>query len=98
MSSDSIKKILVLEDEVLIREALLEFIDEFEGFEAVGGSDGIEGVRLVEQYQPDFIVCDVTMPEIDGYVDIKALHEDSVTAKIPFRVGSGGKTLLVRFP
>lgn len=97
--SGSIKKILVIEDEVFIRENLLELIDEeIEGFDAVGAENRIEGVRLVKDYQPDFIFCDVMMPEIDGYVDLKALREDSALAKIPFRFVAVGKTLLVRFP
>jgi CheY-like chemotaxis protein len=91
------KKILVIEDEVFIRENLLELI-ELEGFDAIGAENRILAVQLAKEYQPDFILCDVIMPEIDGYVDLKTLREDSATAKIPFWVLAVGKTLLVRFP
>jgi CheY-like chemotaxis protein len=96
-SSDSIQKILVIEDEVFIRENLLELL-EIEGFDAKGAENVIVGVRLDKEYQPDFILCNVIHPEIDGYVDLKALREDSATAEIPFRVLAVGKTLLVRVP
>ena len=96
-SSDSIQKILVLEDEVFIRESLLELL-EIEGFDAMGAENEIVGVRLAKEYQPDLILCDVSNPEIDSYVDLKALREDCATAEIPFRVLPVGKTLLVRFP
>lgn len=77
------KKILVIEDEVFIRENLLELL-EIEGFEAIGAEDGFRGVQLAKQCQPDLILCDVMMPEIDGYGVFDALREDSTTAMIPF--------------
>ena len=96
-SSDSIQKILVIEDEVFIRESLLELL-EIEGFDAMGAENKIVGVRLAKEYQPDLIICDLINSQIDGYVDLKALPKDSTTAKIPFQVLAVGKTLLVRFP
>jgi CheY-like chemotaxis protein len=77
------KKILVIEDEVFIRENLIELL-EIEGFEAVGAENGFAGVRLAKEYQPDLILCDVMMPELDGYGVLNALREDASTATIPF--------------
>jgi CheY-like chemotaxis protein len=77
------KKILVIEDEVFIRENLIELL-EIEGFEAVGAENGFVGVRLAKDYQPDLILCDVMMPELDGYGVLEALRKDSATAMIPF--------------
>ena len=77
------KKILVIEDEAFIRENLIELL-EIEGFEAIGAENGFVGVRLAKQYQPDLILCDVMMPELDGYGVFYALREDSVTGTIPF--------------
>lgn len=77
------KKILVIEDEVFIRENLIELL-EIEGFEALGAENGFAGVHLAKQYQPDLILCDVMMPELDGYGVLTALREDSTTATIPF--------------
>jgi CheY-like chemotaxis protein len=77
------KKILVIEDENFIRENLLELL-EIEGFEAVGAENGCVGVELAKQQQPDLILCDVMMPELDGYGVLEALRRDPVTARIPF--------------
>jgi CheY-like chemotaxis protein len=77
------KKILVIEDEVFIRENLIELL-EIEGFDALGAENGFAGVRLAKEYQPDLILCDVMMPELDGYGVLNALREDTGTATIPF--------------
>ena len=77
------KKILVIEDEEFIRENLIELL-EIEGFEAIGAENGFVGVSLAKQCQPDLILCDVMMPELDGYGVLNALREDCVTGTIPF--------------
>ncbi|OLT60746.1 response regulator [Moorena bouillonii] len=76
-------KILVIEDEIFIRENLIELL-EIEGFEALGAENGVEGVQLVQKEPPDLILCDVMMPELDGYGVLEALRQDPATAKIPF--------------
>ncbi|NEO42615.1 MAG: response regulator [Moorea sp. SIOASIH] len=76
-------KILVIEDEIFIRENLIELL-EIEGFDALGAENGVEGVQLVQQEPPDLILCDVMMPELDGYGVLEVLRQDPATAKIPF--------------
>lgn len=75
--------ILVIEDEVFIRENLIELL-EIEGFEALGAENGMVGVQLAKEHRPNLILCDVMMPELDGYGVLNALREDPVTATIPF--------------
>jgi CheY-like chemotaxis protein len=77
------KKILVIEDEMFIRENLIELL-EIERYEAAGAENGSLGVQMAKEYEPDLILCDVMMPELDGYGVLAALREDPVTAKIPF--------------
>lgn len=77
------KKILVIEDEMFIRDNLIELL-EIEGFEAKGAENGFVGLQLAKDYQPDLILCDVMMPELDGYGVLTALREEATTAKIPF--------------
>ena len=77
------KKILVIEDEIFIRENLLELL-EIEGFQAVGAENGNVGVQLAREQRPNLILCDVMMPELDGYGVLDALREDPATATIPF--------------
>jgi signal transduction histidine kinase len=77
------KKILVIEDELAVRENLLELLDA-EDFEAVGADNGKEGVELAQTHQPDLIICDVMMPELDGFGVLASLRSCQCTAAIPF--------------
>ncbi len=76
-------RILVIEDEQSIRDTLQDIL-ELEGFEALGAENGLVGIQLAKQYIPDLIICDVMMPEVDGYGVLKTLHQDVDTASIPF--------------
>lgn len=77
------KRILVVEDETLLREIILDILGE-EGFEVTGAEDGAVGVQLAKQQVPDLVLCNVTLPELDGYGVLRALRQDSKTAQIPF--------------
>lgn len=77
------RKILVIEDELSIRENLLELL-EAEGFETIGAENGQEGVDLAKTQVPDLILCDVIMPELDGYGVLDAMQQDPITARTPF--------------
>jgi len=77
------KKILVIEDENFIRNNILELL-EAEDFEPIGAENGSVGVYLARQHQPHLIICDVMMPDLDGYGVLTALRQDPATAMIPF--------------
>lgn len=77
------KKILVIEDETGVRENLLDLLDA-EDFEAIAAENGREGIELAKEKLPDLILCDVTMPELDGYAVLTELRQDPATAMIPF--------------
>lgn len=77
------KKILIIEDDAIMRE-LIQQILEIEGFSTMTAENGWFGLQMVEQYQPDLIICDVMMPRLDGYSLIQTLRQDPVTATIPF--------------
>lgn len=76
-------KILVIEDEETVRENILELLDA-EGFEAIAAENGRIGLALARQQLPDLILCDVRMPELDGYGVLTALRSEPTTAAIPF--------------
>ncbi len=78
------KKILIIEDEESIREDILEILGNCDEFEAIGAEDGLMGVRLAKIHKPDLIICDVTMPELDGYGVLGALRNEPSTSLIPF--------------
>ena len=75
-------KILVIEDEPPIRERMLKALS-FEGYEALGGADGQEGLALAKQHQPDLIIADVMMPELGGQALVSLLRDDPGTRLTP---------------
>ncbi len=77
------KKILVIEDEELVRNNILEILDTVD-FRVIGAENGGIGVQLAQEQLPDLILCDVMMPELDGYEVLAALRKNPVTATIPF--------------
>jgi DNA-binding NarL/FixJ family response regulator len=76
-------KILVIEDEAKMRRNLLTIL-EMEAFEALGAENGRLGLDAARKDLPDLILCDVMMPEMDGYQVLAALRADRGTADIPF--------------
>src|SRR5271165_6919370 len=77
------KKILVIEDEPEMRRNLTTIL-RMENFQALPAASGRIGIELAKKQQPDLILCDVMMPEIDGYGVIAALRADPETVTIPF--------------
>ncbi|WP_310482120.1 anti-sigma factor antagonist [Chamaesiphon sp. VAR_48_metabat_403] len=75
--------ILAIEDETGIRENIQEIL-ELEGFDVLTAENGKIGVQLAQEHHPDLIICDVMMPELDGYDVLIALRQDPSTIKIPF--------------
>ncbi len=76
-------KILVIEDEFSVRENILLRL-EAEGFDTINAENGLNGVTLALAHKPDLIICDVMMPELDGYGVLTMLRQNSETATIPF--------------
>ena len=74
--------ILVLEDDpsvqILMRKQLTAH-----GFKVTVASDGLDGLMKLEQVQPDLIICDVMMPNLDGIEFVKALKGHGHTSNIP---------------
>jgi DNA-binding NarL/FixJ family response regulator len=77
------KKILVIEDEPEMRRNLTTIL-RLEKFHPLSAENGRVGVELAKKEKPDLILCDVMMPELDGYGVIAALHADAETVTIPF--------------
>src|SRR5262245_31077557 len=77
------KKILVSEDEAETLENLVLML-EMEGFKPLSAPNGRAGVVLAKKELPDVILCDVSMPEMDGYGVLESLRADKATVSIPF--------------
>lgn len=77
------KKILVIEDRAETRNLFIECL-KTQGFYTIGAENGLVGVQRIQEELPDLIICDIMMPQLDGYGVLTTLRQDLVTAIIPF--------------
>lgn len=75
--------ILVIEDVEALREEIMETL-LYEGFDVLGAENGVVGVQMTKTYLPDLIICDIAMPELDGFGTLVALRQEPKTSMIPF--------------
>lgn len=76
-------RILIIEDNDDIRESVTEIL-ELANFEVLTAENGKKGVELAMTHLPDLILCDIMMPELDGYGVLYLLAKKPETAAIPF--------------
>lgn len=76
-------KILLIEDEPHMRRGMATAL-EMEGFQVRSAADGKQGIAGARRERPDLIICDVMMPELDGYGVLEALRAGPETAGVPF--------------
>lgn len=69
------EKILVVDDEQDLREALAEALTEA-GYEVITGANGKECVELALTHKPDLILLDIMMPEMDGHAALREIRKD----------------------
>jgi len=77
------KKILIIEDEPEMRRNIATIL-RLEKYQPIVAEHGRAGVASAIEDPPDLILCDVMMPELDGYGVLRALRENTGTAAIPF--------------
>jgi len=75
--------ILVIEDEQYIRENLAELL-ELNGYKVETAEDGMQGLAHALLHQPDLILCDIQMPQLDGYEVLKAIRSSRSLCSTPF--------------
>jgi len=77
------KKIALIEDNHEMRENIQEIL-ELADYTVVSAENGKRGVELIKSELPDLILCDIMMPELDGYGVLYMVSKDPKTASIPF--------------
>jgi PAS domain S-box-containing protein len=77
------KKILVIEDTESMRVLTITVLQS-NGFEVKGTDEGLKGIELAREYRPDLILCDINLPDIDGYEILEKIREDKSLSIIPF--------------
>ncbi|MCE9624612.1 MAG: response regulator [Deltaproteobacteria bacterium] len=77
------KKILLIEDDKMVRENTAEIL-ELARYSVTTAENGKRGILLLKEFVPDLIICDIMMPELDGYGVLHILSRDPDTVGIPF--------------
>lgn len=77
------QKIVVIEDSIEVSESIVSIL-KLGNYQVLTANNGKLGIELVQQNHPDLILCDIMMPELDGYGVLHILSKDPATARIPF--------------
>jgi DNA-binding NarL/FixJ family response regulator len=79
----AVKRILVIDDDAKLRQQCAEVL-RLEGYNVVEARNGREGVDRARKDVPDLVLCDITMPEMNGHRVLEALRAEPRTAHVPF--------------
>src|SRR5436190_6097212 len=82
------KRVLAIDDSPEIRMIIGETLSLF-GLQTLIAEDGVTGIKMAQEHLPDLILCDINMPNLDGYGTLKSLREHDATSFIPFIFLSG---------
>ncbi|AFZ24100.1 response regulator with CheY-like receiver domain and winged-helix DNA-binding domain [Cylindrospermum stagnale PCC 7417] len=77
------KRILVVDNEQYIQEVAKICLETVAGWDVLTASSGKEGIIQAEAYQPDAILLDVMMPDMDGITTFEKLQANAATQEIP---------------
>jgi CheY-like chemotaxis protein len=77
------RKVLIIDDEDDIREVAALSLESVAGWEVISASSGAQGIAQAAQHQPDAILLDVMMPEMDGPATFRELRRNPATDRIP---------------
>lgn len=83
-------KILIIDDERSIRLLLENFLAK--DYQTISKSDGVEALEWLEGNLPDLIICDIQMPNIDGYQFLEKVRERGYTKHTPVMMLSGAES------
>lgn len=76
-------KLLLIEDEDNLRVSLKQRL-ELEGYNVIDAPDGQSGIKMAAEHLPDLVLCDIMLPDIDGYSVLETLRAREETSEIPF--------------
>jgi PleD family two-component response regulator len=85
MKKKTPKKILIIEDESMLQEALLDRLGD-EGYIVRGSDDANMAFRMIQEDRPDIILTDLVLPDVDGFEILRRLKENEELRDIPVLV------------
>lgn len=75
-------KILVVDDSATVRKVITSFL-QGEGYEVVTTSDSAKVVDLIEEINPDLVISDIMMPDMDGYTFLRRIRKIKAQESLP---------------
>jgi CheY-like chemotaxis protein len=75
-------RILVVEDDPNVQHPLRAVLHQY-GYEVISAADGVEGLRMARAYQPDLMIVDVMMPNMDGWTMLQQIRAQPEFALVP---------------
>ncbi|NEP10715.1 MAG: response regulator transcription factor [Symploca sp. SIO2C1] len=76
------KRLLLIDDDPNLILLVKDYL-EFQGYQVVTATNGLEALLVLEDKTPDMIICDIMMPEMDGYTLVEQIRQDPRTSWIP---------------
>lgn len=77
------KKLVVVEDNTDIRSFLVNLL-EISGYNVEAAENGFIGIQKIIEHTPDLVLCDIVMPQLDGYEVLKSIRKNPILANTPF--------------
>lgn len=78
-------RVLVIDDDEILSLCIADTISvDSKDMQVISVSNGRKGLQLAQELQPDLIICDLNMPEVNGYDVLARIRNDEMTASIPF--------------
>jgi len=81
-SAGNHRRLLLIDDDPNLILLVKDYL-EFRGYDVITAENGREALEVLEQETPDMIICDVMMPEMDGYSLVSAIRQDPKTSWVP---------------
>jgi two-component system, NarL family, response regulator LiaR len=76
-------RVLIVDDHPTVRRGLASFINTMEGYECIGeAANGVEAVRMAEEFKPDVVLMDLVMPEMDGATATQAIRKQNPSIRV----------------
>ena len=79
-------KLLIIDDDEVVRASLAAYLED-SGFQVLQAENGLQGLEMFEREQPDLVICDLRMPQVDGLELIRRINK--LTSDMPVIVVSG---------